>query len=135
MVIVSYLVALVVGRFSWLMNLCHVSCMVCEVVVIGLRSFVYSWDAVSVSVLARVNRANSSLGWGRGLSPVCSFACIVVAFSIRICVCPDVVVCDSSILVQSFSPCSHRGAKCFKSLSAYRRGWHWVRSSLAESFV
>ena len=104
---------------------------VCVVVVIGLGSFVYSWDAGSVSVVARVDRASWSLGWGRGLSPVCSFACIVVAFSIRICVCPVGVVCDSSILVQSSSPSSHRGAKCFKSLCAYRRGWPRVRSSLA----
>jgi hypothetical protein len=105
--------------------------MVCVVDVVGLGSFVYSWDAGNVSVVARVDRANSSLGWGRGLSPMCSFACIAVAFSIWICACPDVVVCDSSILVKSFSPSSHRGAKCFKSLSAYHRGWHRVRSSLA----
>jgi hypothetical protein len=56
----------VVGRFSWLTNLCHVSCMVCVVVVIGLGSLVCSWDAGSVSVVARVDRANSSLGLGRG---------------------------------------------------------------------
>ena len=58
-----------------------------------------SWDVGSVSVLASVERAMSSLGWGRGLSPLCSFACIAVALSIRSCVCPDVVVRDSSILV------------------------------------
>ena len=131
MVIVSYLMVLMVGRFSWLMNLCHVSCMVCGVVVIGLGSFVYSWDAGSVSVVARVDRANSSLGRGRGVSPVCSFACIAIAFSIWICICPDAVVCDYSILVHSLNPTSHKGAKCFKSLSAHRRGWHQARSSLA----
>ncbi len=119
-----------VGRFSLLMNLCFVSCMVCVVVVVGLGSFVCSWDAGSVSVVARVDKANSSLGWNRDLSPVCSFSCTAIAFSIWICVCPDAVVCDSSILVQSFNPSSHRGAKCFKSLSAYRRGWHRGRSSL-----
>ena len=96
--IVSHLVVLMVGRFSCLMNLCHVSCMVYVVVVIGLGSFVYSWDAGSVSVVAWVDRADASLGWGRGLSPVCRFACIAVAFSIWIFVCPDVVVCVSSIL-------------------------------------
>ena len=105
--------------------------MVCVVVVIGLGSFVYSWDDGSVNVVDRVDRANASLGWGRGLSPVSSFACIAVAFSIWVCVCPDVVVCVSSILDQSFSPSSHRGAKCFRSLSAYRRGWHRALSSLA----
>ena len=81
--------------------------------------------------MARVDRANFSLGWGRGLSPVCSFAYTAIAFRNWICVCPDAVVCDSNILVQSFNPSSHRGAKCCKSLSAYRRGWHRVRSSLA----
>ena len=69
------------------------------------------------------------------MSPVCSFACTAIASSIWICVCPDVVVCDSSILVQSLNPSSHRGAKCFNILSAYRRGWHRDRSSLAYSFV
>jgi hypothetical protein len=38
-------------------------------------------------------------------------------------------------LVQSLIPSSHRGTKCFKSLYAYLRGWHWVRSCLAWSFV
>ena len=120
-----------VGRFSWLMNLCHVSCMVCVVFVVGLGSLVCSWDAGRVSVVARVVRADSSLGWGRGLSPVCSLACTAFALSIWICVCPDVVGCDSRILVQSLTPSSHRGAKCFKSLSAYLRGWHRARTSLA----
>ena len=71
-----------VGRFSWLMNLCHDSCMACVVAVVGLGSFVCSWDAGVVSVVARVDRANASLGRGRGLSPVCSFACTALAFSI-----------------------------------------------------
>jgi hypothetical protein len=60
----------VVGRFSWLMYLCHVSCMVCVVIVVGLGSLVCSWDAGCVSVVARVDRAISSSGRGRGLSPV-----------------------------------------------------------------
>ena len=71
-----------VGRFSWLMYLCHVSCMVCVVIFVGLGSLVCSWDAGCVSVVARVDRAISSLGRGRGLSPVCSFACTALAFSI-----------------------------------------------------
>jgi len=73
--------------------------MVCVVVVIGLDSFVCSWDAGSVSVVARVDRTMSSLEWGRGLSSLCSFTCTDVALSIRSCVCPDGVVRDSSILV------------------------------------
>ncbi len=71
-----------VGRFSWLMYLCHVSCMVCVVVVVGLGSLTCSWDAGCDSVVARVDRATSNLGRGRGLSPVCSFACTALAFSI-----------------------------------------------------
>ena len=57
-----------VGMFCWLMYLCHVSCMVCVVNVVGLGSFVCSWDAGCVSVEARVDRATSNLGVGRGLS-------------------------------------------------------------------
>ena len=74
--------------------------MVCVVVLIGLDSFVCSWDAGSISVAARVDRSMSSLGWGRGLSPLCSFACTVDTLSIWSCVCPDDVVRDFSILVQ-----------------------------------
>jgi len=85
--------------------------MVYAIVVLGLRSFVCSWDAGRVSVVARVDRAMSSLGWGRVLSPLCSFACTDVALSIRSCVCPDDVVRDSSILVQSLTPSSHRGGQ------------------------
>ena len=62
MVIVSYVVVLVVVRFSWLINLCHDSCIVCVVFVFGLGSFVCSWYAGVVSVVARVDRA--MLVWG-----------------------------------------------------------------------
>ena len=72
--------------FSWLMNLCHDSCMACVVVVINLGSLVCSWDVGSVSVVASVDRAISSFGWGRGLSPECSFTCADVASSISSCV-------------------------------------------------
>jgi hypothetical protein len=92
---------------------------------------VCSWDAGSISVAAGVDRAMSSLRWGRGLSPLRSFACTVVTLSIWSCVYPENVVRDSSILVRSLTPFSHRGAKCVKSLSAYLRGWDWVRSCLA----
>ena len=64
-----------VKRFSLLMYLYHVSCMACIVVVIGLGSLVCSWVAGSVSVVVSVDIALSSLGWGLGLSPECSFAC------------------------------------------------------------
>ncbi len=85
-------------------------------------------DVGYISVAARVDRAMSSLGWGQGLSPLCSFACTAVALSIWSCACPDDVVRVSSIFVQSLTPSSHREARCFNSLFAYRRGWHWVRS-------
>ena len=93
--------------------------MICDVVVVDLGSFMCSWDASSISVVARVDRAVFSLGWGRDLSPLCSFVCTAVALSIWSCVCPDGVVRVSSILVQSLTPTSHRGTDCFKSLSAY----------------
>ncbi len=48
--------------FSWLMNLCHDSCMACVVVGMSLGSLVCSWDARSISVVASVDRASSSLG-------------------------------------------------------------------------
>ena len=96
--------------------------MACVVVVIVLGSLVCSRDARSVNVVASVDRANVSLGCGRGLSPASSFACTVVALSIRSCVRPVGVVCVSSIWAQSLIPSSHRGAKCFKSLSAYIGG-------------
>jgi hypothetical protein len=109
MEIVSYLEALVVGRFSWLMYLYHVSQMICGVVVVGLGILICSWDASSFSVAARVYRAVSSLGWNRGLSPLCSFMCTDVTLGIWSCVCPDSVIRAYSILVLSLTPSPHRG--------------------------
>ena len=65
--------------------------MICGDNVVGLGSFVCSWYDGDVSVVARIDMANASLGCGRGLSPVCSFAWSAVAFCIWICRCPDVV--------------------------------------------
>ena len=96
--------------------------MVCVVVTVGLGSLWCSWCAGCVSVVARVDRAISSFGGGWGLSPVCRLACIALAFSICICVCPVAVICFSKRLVQSHTPSSHKGARCFRSRSAYRRG-------------
>ncbi len=74
--------------------------MLCVVDVIGLGSLACSWDKGSrVSVVARVDSAMSRLGWSRGLSPLCSFACTAVALRIRSCVFPADVVRDSSSLV------------------------------------
>ena len=71
--------------------------MVCVAVVIGLGSLVCSWVAGSVSVVASVDIALSSLGWGLGLSLEYSFACTAAALSISSCVWPVGVVCDYSI--------------------------------------
>jgi hypothetical protein len=50
-------------------------------------------------------------------------------------VCPSHVVCFSSIGVQSETPSSHRGARCFSNLSEKLSGWHyWFRISLSYSF-
>ncbi len=72
-VIVSQLEVLIVGRFCWFMYVCHVSWMICDVAAVGLGSLVCSWDDGSIRMASRVDRAVSSLGWGRGLSPLCSF--------------------------------------------------------------
>ena len=103
------------------MYLCLVSWMICDGVVMCLGSLLCSWFAGSISVAARVDRVVYSLGWGRGLSPLCSFACNDVTLSIWSCVCPDFIVSVSSILVQSLTLSSDRGAKCFKSMSAYQK--------------
>jgi len=102
--------------------------MICDVVVVDLGSFMCSWDASSISVVARVDRAVFSLGWGRDLFPLCSFACTAVMLSVWSCVCPDGVIRVYIIQIQSLTPSSHRWAKFFKSVSAYLRDWHWVRS-------
>jgi len=72
-VIVSELVSLMWGRFSWFTYLYHVAWMIC-VGVVCLGSFLCSWYAGSVRVDARVDRAVYILWRGRGLSPLCSFA-------------------------------------------------------------
>ena len=49
-------------------------------------------------------------------------------------VCPSGVVCFYRIGVQSVTPSSHRGAKCFSSLSDKLSGRHWVLMCLSYSF-
>ncbi len=44
------------------------------------------------------------------------------------------VVCFSRIGVQSVTPSSHRGAKCFSSLSEKLSGGHWFIICLSYSF-
>ena len=81
------------------MYLCHVAWMICVGVVMCLGSFLCSWYVGSIRVAARIDRAVSSLWWGRGLSPLCSFACTVVTLSIWRCVCAVGVLRVSSISV------------------------------------
>jgi hypothetical protein len=57
----------------------------------------------------RVDRAMSSLMWGRDLSPLCRFACTAIALRILSYACPDGVIRISCIVVQSLTPSSHRG--------------------------
>ena len=64
------------------MNLCHVSWMICDGDVLCLGSLLCSWYAGSISVVARVDMVVFSLGWGQGLSPLCSVACTVDALRI-----------------------------------------------------
>ena len=49
-------------------------------------------------------------------------------------VCPAGVVCFSRIGVQSVTPSSHRGTKCFSSLSEKLSGRHWFLICLSYSF-
>ncbi len=48
--------------------------------------------------------------------------------------CPAGVVCFSRIGVQSVTPSSHRGAKCFSSLSEKLSDRHWFLICLSYSF-
>ena len=50
-------------------------------------------------------------------------------------VCPASVVCFSRIGVQSVTPSSHRGAKCFSSLSEKLSDRHWFLICLSYSFA
>ena len=100
-------------------------------VVMCLGSLLCSWYVGSIRVVARDARARSSLWWNRGLSPMCSLSCTVFTLSIWSCVCPDGVVRGYSILVLSLTFSSHRGARCFKSVSVYLRVWHRFLSYLA----
>jgi hypothetical protein len=63
---------------------------VCDVV--SLDSLRRSWAAGSASVAIRFDIDVSRLTVGRVLSPLCSLACIAVAFSMYVLVCPFDVV-------------------------------------------
>ncbi len=104
--------------------------MICVCVVVCLGNLLCSWTAGSNSLAAVDNRVVPSLVWGRALSPLCSFACTVVALSIWSCVYPDGVVRFSIIVVHTLTPSSRRGAMYFNSICGYLRGWHWFRRCL-----
>ena len=48
--------------------------------------------------------------------------------------CPVGVMCFSRIGVQSLTPSSHNGARCFRSLSEKLSGRHWSLIFLSYSF-
>ncbi len=77
--------------------------MICVCVVVCVGSLLCSWDVGRCSVVDRVDRVVSSLVGGRGLSPLCSFACTAGELRILSCVRPDYVIRVSSIL-SSHSP-------------------------------
>jgi hypothetical protein len=86
------------------MYLCHNVCITWVCVVVSFRSLRCSRSVGSASVALRVDRVVSRLLLGRVLSPQCSLACIAVAFSMYIWVCPFGVVRFSSI---DWCPFSH----------------------------
>ena len=90
-----------------------------------------SGDDGSARVVLRADSASSWLLFGRCLSPLFSLACIVVEFSMCRWVRPSDIVCFPSIGDQSRTLFSHKGAKCFSSLSEYLSDWRWFRSCLA----
>ena len=102
--------------------------------IVSLGSLRCSWYVGSASVALTVDSASSRLLFGRCLSPLCSLACMVVAFNMYMRVCPSGVVHFSSIGVHSFTLFSQKGAMRLSSLSQYLSGWHWFRSCLAQSF-
>jgi hypothetical protein len=108
-VIVSKLEAFDVGRLSCSMYFRHVACVI-RVCVVGFWGSLWcSWDARSVRVAARVDRSVPSLLVGRDLSPLYSFACIVVALSMWNRVCPCGVIRFSNNVVQYLTPSFHMG--------------------------
>ena len=96
---------------------CHDVCIFLDLDVVVSGSFRCSWDAGSVRVVLSVVSAVSRLLFGRCWSPLCSLACIAFAFSIYMSVCASGVVCLSRIGVQSDTPSSHMGTRCFSTLS------------------
>ncbi len=77
----------------------------------------------------------ASLLLGRDWSPFGRLACVADVLLMWICV--DLVgdVLFFSIAVQSLTPSSQRGARCFRSLLAYLSGRQCSRRCLAYSFV
>ncbi len=57
-------------------------------------------------------------------SPHLRLAWIALVLSMRISVCPVGVMCFSRIGVQSVTPSSHNGARCFSNLSENLSGRH-----------
>ena len=85
-------------------------------------------------MVRRDDMASSRLLLMRCWSPQLSLAWNALVWSMRTSVCPVVVVCFSRIGVQSMTPSSHNGAKCFSNLSENLSGRHWILICLSYSF-
>ena len=67
-------------------------------------------------------------------SPLLRLAWIVLVLSMMTSICLVGVKCFSRIGVQSVTPSSHTGARCFNSLSEKFSGRHWFLICLSYSF-
>ena len=78
--------------------------------------------------------ASSILVLMRCWSPLLRLAWIALVLSMMTSICPVGVKCFSRIGVQSVTPSSHSGARCFNILSEKFSGRHWFLISLSYSF-
>ncbi len=84
-------------------------------------------------MVLRVNKAISRLLLMRCWSPHLRLAWIAFMLSMCTSVFPVGVMCLSRIGVQSMTPTSHNGARCFRSLSEKLSGRHWDLICLSYS--
>jgi hypothetical protein len=95
---------------------CHDVCIYWDLDVGVFGTLRCSWDVWNVRVALSVVSAVSKLLFGRCWSPLCSLTCIAFVFSMYMSVCPSGAFCFSRIGVQSDTPSSYRGAKCYSIL-------------------
>ena len=78
--------------------------------------------------------ASSRLVLMRCWSPHLRLAWIASVLSMKTSMCPVGVMCFSRIDVQSVTPSSHNGARCFSKLSEKLSGRHWFLICLSYYF-